>query len=107
MSKGKFALGAVFGAVAGVVAGVLTAPKSGKETRADIKKKTDELIKETNKKADEARVQGEKIVDETKKRVDTAVAEGRKAVEDYRSRATRAANAAKGEFNRDSDTKRK
>ena len=35
MSKGKFALGALFGAVAGVIAGVLTAPKSGKETRAE------------------------------------------------------------------------
>lgn len=34
----KLALGAVVGAVAGVVAGVLMAPKSGKETRGDIKK---------------------------------------------------------------------
>ena len=46
MSKGKFALGALVGAVAGVIAGVLTAPKSGKETRADIKKKAGELKKE-------------------------------------------------------------
>lgn len=45
MSKGKFALGALFGAVAGVIAGVLTAPKSGKETRADLKAKADELKK--------------------------------------------------------------
>ena len=44
MSKGKFALGALVGAVAGVIAGVLTAPKSGKETRADIKKKAGESI---------------------------------------------------------------
>lgn len=39
MSKGKVALGAIIGAAAGVVAGILTAPKSGKETRADLKKK--------------------------------------------------------------------
>ena len=39
MSKGKFVLGAAIGAAAGVVAGLLTAPKSGKETRADLKKK--------------------------------------------------------------------
>ena len=46
MSKRKFVLGALFGAVAGVVAGVLTAPKSGKETRADLKKKANELKNE-------------------------------------------------------------
>ena len=30
MSKGKFALGALFGAVAGVIAGVLTAPNQAR-----------------------------------------------------------------------------
>ena len=43
MTKGKFALGAIIGAAAGVVAGMLTAPKSGKETRADLKLKADEM----------------------------------------------------------------
>lgn len=43
MSKNKFALGAILGAVAGMVAGILTAPKSGKETRGDLKTKADEL----------------------------------------------------------------
>jgi gas vesicle protein len=33
----KFAVGAVIAAAAGYVAGILTAPKSGKETRKDIK----------------------------------------------------------------------
>jgi gas vesicle protein len=33
----KFAIGAVVAAAAGYVAGILTAPKSGKETRQDIK----------------------------------------------------------------------
>ena len=35
--KKTFAIGAVIGAVAGVVTGILFAPKSGKETRKDIK----------------------------------------------------------------------
>ena len=51
MSKRKFVLGALFGAVAGVVAGVLTAPKSGKETRADLKKKANELKKRSWRKS--------------------------------------------------------
>lgn len=41
MGKGnakKIAAGAIIGGVAGYVAGILTAPKSGKETRRDIKK---------------------------------------------------------------------
>ena len=33
----KFAIGTVIAAAAGYVAGLLTAPKSGKETREDIK----------------------------------------------------------------------
>jgi gas vesicle protein len=36
---GKFALGALITAIAGYIAGLLTAPKSGKETREDIKHK--------------------------------------------------------------------
>ena len=40
---GKFFLGAAIGAAVGVVTGILTAPKSGKETRADIKKKAGEV----------------------------------------------------------------
>lgn len=42
-NNGKIAFGAIIGAAAGLIAGVLTAPKSGKETRADIKTKAAEL----------------------------------------------------------------
>ena len=34
---GKFFLGAALGAIAGAVAGIVMAPKSGEETRKDIK----------------------------------------------------------------------
>jgi len=37
------AIGAAAGAVAGVITGLLVAPKSGKETRADLKKKAGEM----------------------------------------------------------------
>jgi len=47
MSKSRntvrnFAIGAAISAVAGYIAGILTAPKSGKETRTDIKNKAEE-----------------------------------------------------------------
>lgn len=48
-NKSKFALGAIMGAAAGIVAGLLTAPKSGKMTRQDIKTKAVELKNKAKK----------------------------------------------------------
>ncbi|MDO5344065.1 MAG: YtxH domain-containing protein [Candidatus Saccharibacteria bacterium] len=41
-------------AVAGFAAGILTAPKSGKETRAELKQKADHLKQEAGKTAKKA-----------------------------------------------------
>ncbi len=87
MSKGKFALGAIIGAAAGLVAGFLTAPKSGKETRADLKAKAEEIKSDAEKKAKDLKKQGDKVVKDTKKNV-----------EDFRGRTERAVDAAKAEF---------
>jgi gas vesicle protein len=46
----RIALGTVVAAAAGYVAGVLTAPKSGKETRKDIKNATIKARQEAEKK---------------------------------------------------------
>ena len=48
-------VGAGLGAIGGAVAGILTAPKSGKETRADI-------ARESKKVAKKAQVAGKKTV---------------------------------------------
>lgn len=45
----KFAVGAAVAAVGGYVAGILTAPKSGKETRRDIKNTASKNITEAEK----------------------------------------------------------
>lgn len=45
----KFALGTLFAAAAGYLAGILTAPKSGKETREDIKDATAKGVAEAEK----------------------------------------------------------
>lgn len=52
-TKGKVALGTAAGLLAGIAAGVLFAPKSGKETRADIKKAADKVAKMVHDEADE------------------------------------------------------
>lgn len=49
----KLALGAVIGVVAGFVTGILTAPKSGKETREDIKNTANNVKREAEKKLKE------------------------------------------------------
>lgn len=48
VTKGKFVFGAIIGAVAGIIAGILTAPKSGKDTRIDLKERASELKKKAH-----------------------------------------------------------
>ncbi len=48
MSKKNVFLGTLLGVVAGAVAGVLMAPKSGKESREFIAKKTKSCVKQCN-----------------------------------------------------------
>jgi gas vesicle protein len=45
----RFAIGAVVAAAAGYVTGVLTAPKSGKETRSDIKSAANQKMTEAER----------------------------------------------------------
>ena len=47
-------IGATVGALAGVIAGVLLAPKSGKETRADLAKHMHEMKEKIAKELDNA-----------------------------------------------------
>lgn len=46
----KLAIGAFFGVIVGMITGLLTAPKSGKETRQDIKKTATKVFAEAEKK---------------------------------------------------------
>lgn len=45
-STGHFVLGAIFGMALGAIAGVLSAPKSGKETRTEIKAKGGKIYRD-------------------------------------------------------------
>ena len=52
----KKVLAIIGAAAAGVVAGILVAPKSGKETREDLRKKAEEMGKTAQKRADQAKL---------------------------------------------------
>jgi gas vesicle protein len=81
MTKGKFALGALVGAAAGLIAGILTAPKSGKETRGDIKAKAAELKTEAAKRAEEAKLKADHVKTEVIEKVEEYKGRGERAVD--------------------------
>lgn len=62
----KIAIGGVFAAIAGYIAGILTAPKSGKETREDIKETTTKTVSEAEKELKKLHTELGKIIDEAK-----------------------------------------
>jgi len=66
MKGSKLAIGAIIGAAAGVVAGVLTAPKSGKETREDIKRKALETKDKVASHKDDLVFKAEEITDDVR-----------------------------------------
>lgn len=106
MSKGKIALGALFGAVTGFVAGVLTAPKSGKETRTDIKdaavKAKDTAASEAvkakdiaEKKAHEVKAKAEEIFDDVKTKAQEVAEDVTEKATEIKGRAEQAVEGAK------------
>jgi Gas vesicle protein len=107
MSKAKIAAGAAVAAVAGFVSGILLAPKSGKETREDIKKAAvttkDGALENAGKakdaaekKAREAKVWGEEVVGDVSDKAN-----------DFKTRTERAVEAAKKGFNENPNAKKK
>lgn len=111
MSKGKVALGAVFGAVAGFVTGVLAAPKSGKETRADIKdaavKAKDTAVTEAEKvkdvaeqKAQEVKAKAEEIYGDVKAKIEEVADDVSEKAKEYKGRTEQAVEGAKKGFDK-------
>ncbi|HUD10704.1 MAG TPA: YtxH domain-containing protein [Candidatus Saccharimonadales bacterium] len=86
----KIAVGTVLVAAAGYVAGVLTAPKSGKETRKDIKDKTTKTISEAEKELKKLHTQLSQIITRAKATADKLSG---KAKKDLDGAVTKAAAA--------------
>lgn len=66
MKTSKLAVGAVIGAAAGVALGILTAPKSGKETREDLKRKAEEAKDKANATRDDLIFKAEEVADDVR-----------------------------------------
>lgn len=67
-SSSKWALGAIIAAVVGYLAGILTAPKSGKETRQDIKNATESGIAEAEKQLKKLHTQISDLITQAKEK---------------------------------------
>jgi gas vesicle protein len=63
----KLAIGGAVAAAAGYVAGLLTAPKSGKETREDIKVAADKSWSEAEKDLKKLHTELDKVIKDSKK----------------------------------------
>lgn len=66
----KFAIGTLFAAVAGYVTGILTAPKSGRETRKDVKDAAAKAKNEAETKLKQAHQELSELLDTAKKNTD-------------------------------------
>ena len=82
-----FLKGFVIGGFLGALAGILFAPKPGKELRADIKAKGDEVLQDAQEIYDEATKKAKGIIDEAKKRAEELKKEADRRVAEARQRA--------------------
>ncbi len=91
----KFAIGTMLAAIAGYLAGLLTAPKSGKETREDIKQTTQKgwaeaekqlksLHTELNKLIEQAKSKSSELNDKTRQELDMVTDKAKEAKEKAR-----------------------
>jgi gas vesicle protein len=65
----KLAIGAALSAVLGYIAGILTAPKSGRETRTDIKNKAHETYSAAEAKLKKLHTELTDVIDEVSDRI--------------------------------------
>jgi gas vesicle protein len=98
MSKGKFALGAMIGAAAGFITGILTAPKSGKETRAELMEKAEKAKAEAAKKAEYAANKAADFSKDAKLKAQEMAEKAKTEAVDLKERSERAVEGAKKGF---------
>ena len=99
--NGKFVLGAIFGAIAGTVAGVVLAPKSGEETRKDIKSVSDKYLGEAKEKGSKWFKRGKqevkKLETETRTTAEKKKAEAEKVAKEVAEKISEKKNEKKSD----------
>jgi gas vesicle protein len=91
----SLAIGTLIAGTAGYLAGLLTAPKSGRATRADIKNATDSTISETERQLKRLHTELNELLVETKKRGKDAQGRAKSEVDDLTVKATVAKEKAR------------
>lgn len=91
----RFALGAAIVATAGYVAGILTAPKSGKETRADIQHKVVSGKVEAEKQLKRLHTQLGAAIDDAKNRADDLKGRAKTELEEATDKGVKAKEKAR------------
>jgi len=94
-SARKWALGAARAAVAGYVGGILTAPQSGKETRADIKKAANRSVAEAEKQLKKLHTQMAETIAQAKDKTNEYSGIARKDLQAAIEKATKAKEKAR------------
>lgn len=77
----KFAIGTLIAAVAGYLAGILTAPKSGKETRDDIKSATQKSIAEAERQLKKLHTEMASVIKQAKDQGETLKGKAREEMD--------------------------
>lgn len=91
----KVAIGSTIAAAAGYVAGVLTAPKSGKETRKDIKQAADRGMAEAEKDLKRLHTELDKVIAKAKLQGDKAGSKAKKEARELVAKAKTAKTKAR------------
>ena len=92
---GKVAIGTALAAAAGYVAGLLTAPKSGKETREDIKNKANETYVAAEKELKQLHTELNTHLEAAGKKVAELKQTGGEKLEDLLSQGNKAKDKAR------------
>ncbi len=94
MAKGLM-LGFLTGGIVGAVIALLYAPKSGKELRADIGKKKDEIIDDATEYMQIAKEKAVEMINDGKKKSETLITEAKKKAGTIIEDANKVLNQAK------------